>query len=730
MALTMSMSFAVSHVAAQDFTFDVTVSDGAVATTITLGLSAAAPNDAGFDAGLDVQAPPPPPFGAFDARLTNETGDFLTDIRSSASGTTTFDVEYQASSGAGPIMLSWDSAAIQSLGEFEIVDAITGALFGPLDMSTVATLNVSTAGGLLPNRLRIRVTPIVPPIAVDDPATTAEDAAVLVNVLANDTDVDGRLDVSTVTIVTAAANGTALANADGTITYTPAADFNGTDSFSYTVNDYSGATSNAATVTVTVTAVNDVPTVTDDSATTLEDIAVAINVLANDADVDGTLDTSTVTVFTAATGGTALANADGTITYTPAADFNGADSFSYTVNDDSGATSNAATVTVTVTAVNDVPIAIDDPVTTAEDAAVLINVLANDADVDGTLDVSTVTIVTTAANGTALANADGTITYTPAADFNGTDSFSYTVNDDSGATSNVATVTITVSATQDDADGIPDEEEDNVDGDGNGEPDGDGNNDGIRDKEQDEVASARIDGSGAYVTLQAPMGTTLLAPSATQTIPDATAPEAPMPGETAAVFQFGIDLDPSASGSCDASVDVELILPPGALANRYFKYGPTPDNAADHWYEYPNVTTRTDAQGRIVLLVTLADGQAGDNDLSANCIIQDRGAAVFRERVANESEEDLLPQQFSLQQNYPNPFNPTTSITFAVPEAAFVTVAVYNMLGEQVATVVAESLAPGRYQHAFDARDLASGLYIYRMSAKSFSATRMMTLMK
>ena len=144
--------------------------------------------------------------------------------------------------------------------------------------------------------------------------------------------------------------------------------------------------SNAATVTVTVTAVNDAPVAVDDTATTAEDTAVTIAaaaLLGNDTDLDG--DALTIASVTSGAGGTAVLNADGTVTFTPALNFTGAASFSYTATDGTLA-SNAATVTVTVTAVNDAPVAVDDTATTAEDTAVTIaaaTLLGNDTDLDG-----------------------------------------------------------------------------------------------------------------------------------------------------------------------------------------------------------------------------------------------------------------------------------------------------------------------------------------------------------
>ena len=131
-------------------------------------------------------------------------------------------------------------------------------------------------------------------------------------------------------------------NANGTVTYTPSADFNGSDSYTYTVT--SGGVTETATVNVTVSAVADIAA---DSATTSEDQAITTDVLANDS-FEGT---PAVTAVTQGTHGSVVINANGTVTYTPSADFNGSDSYTYTVT--SGGVTETATVNVTVSAVAD-----------------------------------------------------------------------------------------------------------------------------------------------------------------------------------------------------------------------------------------------------------------------------------------------------------------------------------------------------------------------------------------
>ncbi|MBV2360820.1 tandem-95 repeat protein, partial [Thalassococcus sp. CAU 1522] len=153
------------------------------------------------------------------------------------------------------------------------------------------------------------------------------------------------------------------------------------------------------------------PVAEDDTATTPEDTAVIIDVLPNDSDPEG--GALTVTGATA-TNGTVSVNPDGTLTYTPNPDYNGPDTITYTIEDPAG---NSATgeVAVTVEPVNDAPVAIDDPLATDEDTPITVAPLANDSDPDG--DPLTVTAIEQPANGTAVLNPDGTVTYTPDADF-------------------------------------------------------------------------------------------------------------------------------------------------------------------------------------------------------------------------------------------------------------------------------------------------------------------------
>ena len=300
-----------------------------------------------------------------------------------------------------------------------------------------------------------------PPRLTADTIVTDEDTAGMVNVLTNDTDVDGNLVLSTLAVVVAPVNGiTSVDTSTGIITYTPNADFNGTDSFDYRIFDDGSpapALSSTGTVVVTVNAVNDAPRLTDDTATTNEDTAVTVSVLSNDTDVDGNMLPASVAVTSGPSNGAVTVNAaTGAITYTPDADYNGDDSFTYQVTDDGTPVpglSAEATVNITVTAVNDAPRLTNDAFITDEDTPITVNPLANDEDVDGSLSPGTVTVTVAAKKGqTSVDITTGEITYTPNADANGVDSFTYSVTDDGAPTptlSSTATVNITITAIND-----------------------------------------------------------------------------------------------------------------------------------------------------------------------------------------------------------------------------------------------------------------------------------------
>ena len=276
-----------------------------------------------------------------------------------------------------------------------------------------------------------------PPVANNDTATVAEDSRNnRINVTANDTDADG----DTLTVTAASAQNGSVTFSGGIVTYTPNANFSGSDTINYTISDGNGGT-DSATVAVTVTEQNDPPVANNDTATVVEDSRNnVINVTANDTDPDR--DTLTVTAASAQSGSVTFGG--GNVTYTPNANFWGTDRINYTISDGNGG-SDSAVVTVTVTAVNDPPVANDDTVTVTEDSTNnVINVTANDTDPDG----DTLTVTGASPQSGTVTIGVGTLIYTPNPNFSGTHTIMYTISDGNGG-SDSAVVTVTVTAESD-----------------------------------------------------------------------------------------------------------------------------------------------------------------------------------------------------------------------------------------------------------------------------------------
>ena len=271
-----------------------------------------------------------------------------------------------------------------------------------------------------------------PPTAMADTARTVEDVEVLINVLANDTDFEG--DALMIESVTAPSKGTARIAADGRVSYAPEPDWHGTDRFSYTVSDGNGGTAEAKVVVV-VGPVNDAPVAVADTARTSEDEEVLIGVLANDADAES--DALRIESVSAPSNGTARIAAEDAVSYAPAADWHGPDRFDYTVSDGNGGTAEAEVV-VMVESVDDAPVAAADTARTSEDVEVLIDVLANDVDVES--DGLRIESVTAPSNGTSRIAADGRVSYAPEPDWHGTDRFVYRVSDGNGGTAEAEVV--------------------------------------------------------------------------------------------------------------------------------------------------------------------------------------------------------------------------------------------------------------------------------------------------
>ncbi len=277
-----------------------------------------------------------------------------------------------------------------------------------------------------PATVLITINPINdPPVANAQSVTTRENTAI--DITLTGSDVEGS--ALTFAVVTGPAHGS-LSGTAPAVTYTPNNGYSGTDSFTFKVND--GTTdSNEATVTITIEA-NQIPVASALSITTAEDQPVAITL----AGTDGDNDPLTFQIQTNPSHGS-LSGTAPNLTYTPDANYNGTDSFTFTAND-GFADSPPATVSITVTAVNDAPEAYAQSLTVFQGVPLSIKLSATD--VEG--DVLTYTVVALPAHGTLTGTAPD-LTYTSNADYVGTDSFTFKASDGNGD-SNIATVTITV----------------------------------------------------------------------------------------------------------------------------------------------------------------------------------------------------------------------------------------------------------------------------------------------
>jgi len=272
------------------------------------------------------------------------------------------------------------------------------------------------------------------PITSADTASTAEDTAVTIlanDLLANDVDADG--DTLSIASVQNATGGTAALDANGNVVFTPTTDFNGTATFTYTASDGTDAT----TQSVTVNVYNLAPVAGADTVSATEDtqaIILASSLLANDTDADG--DALTLTSVQNAVGGTVALDGSGDVVFTPTANYNGTATFNYTVSD--GTDTATQTVTVSVAAVNDAPVAGGGSFAT--ELGVQLSDALTATDVDG--DALTYSLSSDPANGTVTVASDGGFVYTPAGAYFGADSFTYTVSDGTATTTGTASVTV------------------------------------------------------------------------------------------------------------------------------------------------------------------------------------------------------------------------------------------------------------------------------------------------
>lgn len=236
-------------------------------------------------------------------------------------------------------------------------------------------------------------------------------------------------------------NGTVLFNSNGTYTYTPNTNFNGTDSFTYTVTDSALGESKVNTVTITVNPVSDL--VVNDITATIQEGTVLSSTITGTTESGGVL---SYTKTTDPVHGVAVVNMDGSYTYTPETNYHGTDSFTFTVVDSNANESLTGSITITITPVVD--LTADDVSVSTDEDVMFTGSLTTEVSTT-TLNTLTFTKVSDPLNGVAVVNSNGDYTYTPNSNYSGIDSFDYSVTDPVTLESLTRTVTITINEISD-----------------------------------------------------------------------------------------------------------------------------------------------------------------------------------------------------------------------------------------------------------------------------------------
>ena len=273
-----------------------------------------------------------------------------------------------------------------------------------------------------------------------------EDLPFSSNVLPNASDIDGNLNPNSFAVLNSPLHGTIVMNPNGTFIYTPTLNFSGQDSVRYQVCDITGVCTTASIV-FNISSINDAPTLSNATPSVQEDAVLTGNVAPNAKDIDDNLNPNSFTLIDNPQNGTIIMQPNGTYTYTPKPNFNGIDSVHYRVCDSTKACTSA-TIIINVNPVNDAPTLSNATPSVQEDVPATGSVLPNSFDIDGNLNPNSFVLTDNPKNGTMTMSPNGTYTYTPKPNFNGTDSVHYQVCDFTGLCT-TATIIFTVNPVND-----------------------------------------------------------------------------------------------------------------------------------------------------------------------------------------------------------------------------------------------------------------------------------------